>query len=72
MMPRKKKEEVAETIVVLEKDDTVYFKASKPLTQKEHEQLSEKIRFENAKSGKTIVLVPFSCDVVDGEADGNK
>lgn len=43
------------------------FKANRPLTVQEHEELSQKLRHEEENTGLKIVLVPFSLDVVDGE-----
>jgi hypothetical protein len=57
---------------ISEKDGVVFFKVNKRLTQDEHEQLSEKIRFENKKSGLKIVLIPFSCDVADSGETNDK
>ncbi|WP_408626407.1 hypothetical protein [Alkaliphilus metalliredigens] len=48
---------------ILEKDGVIYFKATKPLTKQEHEQLSDKVRYESEKTELKIVLVPFSCDL---------
>lgn len=45
------------------------FKANRPLTVQEHEELSQKLRYEEENTGLKIVLVPFSLDVVDGEAN---
>ncbi|WP_208652575.1 hypothetical protein [Paenibacillus lautus] len=41
----------------------VIWKANRPLSITEHEQLSEKIRFESDRSGARIVLAPFSVEV---------
>ncbi|WP_207383535.1 hypothetical protein [Paenibacillus solani] len=41
----------------------VIWKANRPLSITEHEQLSEKIRFESEHSGARIVLAPFSVEV---------
>ncbi|OIJ12661.1 hypothetical protein BKP37_12730 [Anaerobacillus alkalilacustris] len=63
MARRKKTDELVEKII--EKEDAIFFRATKPLSTQEHEQLSEKIRYENEKTGLDIVLVPFSCEVGD-------
>ena len=47
----------------------IIFKADTPLTQAEHEQLSEKVKYEAGVSGVKIVLMPFTCELGDG--DGN-
>lgn len=45
-------------------DETVIiFKATRPLTEAEHEQLSQKVRYENEKSGVKVVLMPYACKV---------
>lgn len=43
-------------------------KANRPLTVQEHEELSQKLRYEEENTGLKIVLVPFSLDIVDGGA----
>ena len=63
MARRKKSDELAEKAV--EKEEVVIFRAKKKLTTDEHKQLSEKVRFENEKSGLKIVLMPSSCEVGD-------
>lgn len=50
---------------VTEKEDVIIFRAKKKLTNDEHKQLSEKVRFENEKTGLKIVLMPSSCEVGD-------
>ena len=50
-------------------DQSVLFlKANRPLTVQEHEELSRKLRYEEENTEIKIVLVPFSLDIVDGEA----
>ena len=52
----------------IKKDDSVvYFKATRPLTTQEHENLHEKIEIEMKKTGLKVVLVPFLADLADGE-----
>jgi hypothetical protein len=41
----------------------VIWKATRPLTTHEHEQLSTKLRYEEEQTGLTIMLVPFTVDV---------
>ncbi|WP_242842035.1 hypothetical protein [Ruminiclostridium cellobioparum] len=51
-------------------DQTVLiFKANRPLTVQEHEELSHKLRYEEENTGLKIVLVPFLLDVTDGDQD---
>jgi|GEM_PF-2343411 len=38
------------------------WRATRPLSEAEHEQLSEKLRYESEQSGARIVLVPFSVE----------
>lgn len=53
---------------IAEKNSVIYFKAKRPLTDVEHQMLSDRVRFEGEKSGLKIVLVPYLVDVeVDGE-----
>jgi hypothetical protein len=57
-------EEVKEVEQVAEATEkTIIFKATRPLTTEEHKQLSDKIRYENEKSGVKVVLMPYSCEV---------
>lgn len=78
-MPKKQKDEekVAEQELVIEGAEKVFIqegvlvvKANRMLSTLEHKQLSEKLRYENEKSGVKLVLLPFSCDPVEGENDG--
>lgn len=64
-MPIKKNVDVAEKLaqVELEKDSVLIFRATKPLTEAEHEQLSKKLRAESKKSGFNCVLAPYSTEV---------
>jgi hypothetical protein len=55
------------TIKLKEQDGVVYFKAIRPLTLEEHQQLSDKLRYEAEKSGLNIVLVPASAAIDKGE-----
>ena len=49
-------------------DQTVLLlKATRPLTVQEHQELSQKLRYEEEQTGLKIVLVPFTLDVVPGE-----
>ena len=43
-----------------EVDDVVYVKAIFKLTEEQHQQLSDKLRYEAEKSGKNIILLPSS------------
>lgn len=58
-----KEKEMAELVGETTADKVLVFKASRPLTEEEHKQLSEKLRFEEEKSGVKIVLMPFSCEM---------
>jgi hypothetical protein len=58
------KKKTSEAEVVKETEaKTIIFKATRPLTEEEHKQLSNKIRYENEKSGVKVVLMPYSCEV---------
>ena len=69
-MPKAKKiettTEASEVVSIgtgINSEETVFIlKAIRPMTKEEHEQLSEKIRFENQKSGVKIILMPNSCE----------
>lgn len=69
-MARRKKEVVdqAEQIQNIELSNStertvVLWKATRPLTVQEHEELSAKLKIEGEKTGLTIMLVPFSVEV---------
>lgn len=38
------------------------WRATRPLSEAEHQQLSQKLRYESEQSGARIVLVPFSVE----------
>lgn len=44
-------------------ETVVLWKATRPMNSAEHEQLSQKLRFESEQCGVKVVLVPFSVDV---------
>jgi hypothetical protein len=56
-----------ETTEIKKTGDTLYLKANRSLTVEEHIALSEKLSFEEEKTGLKIVLIPNSLDVSDGE-----
>lgn len=59
---------VVEDAKEIKRDETViYFKAIKPLTTQEHENLHEKIEVEMKKTGLKVILVPFLVDLVDNQ-----
>lgn len=68
-MPRKEEKKAeekaleAKTEKVKETEDAIIFKANRPLTKSKFEVLSDIVRSEQKKSGKTIILVPYSCDL---------
>lgn len=65
-MARAKKETPPAT-EIKQADGVIYLKANRPLTVREHEELSQKLRFEMGQTGLNIVLVPFTLDPVEGE-----
>jgi hypothetical protein len=48
------------TMKLKEQDGIVYVKAIFKLTDEEHKNLSDKLRYEAEKSGVNIVLIPSS------------
>ena len=53
-----------------EQNGVIIFKALRPLDEKEHRQLSDKIRYEAEKSGLKVVLMPYTCELAgDSDAD---
>lgn len=67
-MANKKEEPTAVpgTEVAKVADTAIIFKAKRPLDKGEFELLSDMVKHENEKTGLKIVLMPFSCDVVEG------
>lgn len=67
----KEGEKVARTVkaekvkTIKEKVETLIFKPNMKLTAKEFEVLDEQVRIANEKSGVKIVLMPYSCEVVE-------
>ncbi|AFQ46268.1 hypothetical protein [Desulfosporosinus meridiei] len=61
------KSKTPEAVEVKQTEGVLYLKATRPLTVREHEELSQKLRYEMEKTGLTIVLVPFSLDPAEGE-----
>ena len=57
---------VSGTKIVKKAEAAIIFKANKPLDKGEFELLSDMVKHENEKTGLKIVLMPFSCDVVEG------
>ena len=64
MAKAKKKTEAKK---VAEKDKVVVFKANRPLTEIQFNLLSDLIKQEEKKTGVKIVLMPYSCDVVEND-----
>lgn len=54
------------TEVAKKTEAAIIFKANKPLDKGEFELLSDMVKHESEKTGLKIVLMPFSCDVVEG------
>ena len=52
-----------------EVDDVIYFKAIFKLTEEQHQQLSDKLRYEAEKSGKNIILVPSSAAISNAKGE---
>lgn len=74
MMAKTKKKPEAEPVIGVDlangKDETVViWKATRPLTETQHEQLRAKLEREQAETGVRIMLVPYSVEAVvqDGE-----
>ncbi len=66
----KKSTEGTELIKEITKDDEtiLVFRATRPMDDGEHKQLSEKLKFEENNSGIKIVLMPYSCELLDDVA----
>lgn len=52
-----------------EQDGVVYIKAIYKLTDEEHRQLSDKLRYEAEKSGLNIVLIPSSAALTNEKGE---
>lgn len=50
---------------IKKKVETLIFKPNMKLTAKEFEVLDKQVRIANEKSGVKIVLMPYSCEVVE-------
>lgn len=48
-----------EAVEVKHAEGVILLKATRPLTAKEHEELSQKLRYEEENTGLKIVLVPL-------------
>jgi hypothetical protein len=63
----KAKNVTPEATEIKEADGVIFMKANRPLTVQEHEEVSQKLRYEEDNTGLKIVLVPFSLELTDGE-----
>jgi len=60
-MARKKSDpEAIQTGIQLPDGGVIVWQANRPLSEEEHEQLSNKLRFEQAQSGINIMLLPYT------------
>jgi hypothetical protein len=50
---------------VKETDKAIIFKANRPLMKEEFELLSDLVKLEEKKTGLKIILMPYSCEVVE-------
>lgn len=41
----------------------VIWKATRPLKKAEHEAISDRLRFEQGKTGVNIILMPYTCEL---------
>jgi|SanBayMetagenome_1026888.scaffolds.fasta_scaffold255330_1 hypothetical protein len=61
---------VREKVVKLkEENGIVYFKAIFKLSDEEHKNLSDKLRYEAEKSGLNIVLIPASAALTNAKGE---
>lgn len=77
-MARRKKEEVPAAEMVAGADlstkpdqTVIVWKATRPMSEREHESLSNKLRFEEKRTGMNIILVPYSVEASKREGDEN-
>ena len=59
------KVEDAEVTEVKRTDEVIIFKVNQPVSMKRFELIDEMVRKQMEKSGIKIVLMPYSCDVVE-------
>ena len=52
-----------------EQDDVIFVKAIFKLTDEQHQQLSDKLRYEAEKSGKNIILLPSSVALTNAKGE---
>jgi hypothetical protein len=52
-----------------EQDDVIYVKVIAKLTEEQHQQLSDKLRYEAEKSGKNIILLPSSVALTNAKGE---
>lgn len=64
-MARKETVKAEKVKTIKEKVETLIFKPNMKLTAKEFEVLDKQVRIANEKSGVKIVLMPYSCEVVE-------
>lgn len=66
-MARKETVKAEKVKTIKKKVETLIFKPNMKLTAKEFEVLDKQVRIANEKSGVKIVLMPYSCEVVEVE-----
>lgn len=64
-MARKETVKAEKVKTIKKKVETLIFKPNMKLTAKEFEVLDKQVRIANEKSGVKIVLMPYSCEVVE-------
>ena len=57
------KKQTPEAVEIKQAEGVIFMKATRALTVKEHEELSQKLRYESENIGLKIVLVPFSLEI---------
>lgn len=69
-MATTKRKPEAQKLVAIDMADTkaesvtvMVWKALRKLSETEHKNISEKIRFEEARAGIRIVLIPYACEL---------
>lgn len=66
-MMAEKKTTTKKATKIKETDKAIIFKANRPLMKEEFELLSDLVKSEEKKTGLSIILMPYSCEVVEDD-----
>jgi hypothetical protein len=69
-LSKRKEKEIIETVKEL--TDIIVVQAKRPLTEAEHEMISNKLKLEQEATGIKIVLIPYSVELEKDSEDDSK